>query len=239
MTQTAPPPPSGPPPQRPWNFQREDDHPTDTAAANPARVRRPQVDVPLPDPVADTVRADDPASIRMQELAEQRAEHIAAQSLKPPLDWALLNTREQPAAVVPPAWESAKQLIDAAKTGTPLPEWARGLEDWWANTAAHDIESSIAKVVEYGGRGSAYDLLATGHDVAALSGRQVGDEEAAELAILFYLSSKVNRWFAAAIDGRRPSDDTLLDITYYAMMARRVRAVGGWPIAPHTEEKHA
>lgn len=112
----------------------------------------------------------------------------------------------------------------------PRPEWARGLEDWWINTATKDIQGSIDKIVEYGGSGAAYDLIATGRDLAAMNGRTVDDQEATELGICFYLSSKVNRWMAAIIDGRRPSDDTLHDITYYSMMARRTRDVGGWPV---------
>lgn len=109
--------------------------------------------------------------------------------------------------------------------------WADELRAWWIETATTDIGGSIQKIAEYGGSGPAYDLLATGHDLAAMNGRRVDDEEAVELAILFYLSSKVNRMLAAAIDGRRGSDDTLLDISYYAFMARRNRVVGGWPVA--------
>lgn len=123
-------------------------------------------------------------------------------------------------------------VVEQDPTATPRrPEWAIELETWWIETATTDIGGSIQKIAEYGGSGPAYDLLATGHDLAAMNGRRVDDEEAVELAILFYLSSKVNRMLAAAIDGRRGSDDTLLDISYYAFMARRNRVVGGWPVA--------
>lgn len=215
MTQTAPPTAADGQPDRPWNLHTplpEADHPTDTKPAAPsgggppintANGGRTRAQVDLPLPTGDAVWADDPASIRMQELADERRH-----------PWDRDADRAQ------------------AHASPPRPGWAQGLEDWWVNTATHDIENSIEKVVEYGGRGSAYDLIATGHDLASLNGRRVGDEEAVELAILSYLSSKVNRWFAAAIDGRRPSDDTLLDIAFYAMMARRNRAVGGWPVAP-------
>lgn len=125
-----------------------------------------------------------------------------------------------------PAWT----ITEDDHEPPPL-HWADELRQWWNRTADCDISSSLDKIVEYGGNGPAYDLLATGHDLAAMNGRRVTDEEAVELAIMMYLSSKVNRWLAAAKDGRRPSDDTLLDITYYSMMARRNRAVGGWPIA--------
>lgn len=268
MTQTAP--PAAADGDKPWDLHRpipETDHPTDTGrtvAANPARVRRrpdmvgsifhpqrleqapgtPEARVPTP-----VYADDDPASIRMQELADQRqhpwdaeAERAATalareqQPLKHPT-WDDTVRDHMPLMVeVPPGWA-------AAHASPPRPGWAQGLEDWWVNTATHDIESSLEKIVQYGGSGSAYDLIATGHDLAALNGRTVGDEEAAELAVLWYLASKVNRMMAAAIDGRRGSDDTALDISYYSFMLRRIRAVGGWPIAPaatpNTEEKTA
>jgi hypothetical protein len=124
------------------------------------------------------------------------------------------------------------RIADSPVISEPPPlHWADELRAWWISTADRDISESLDKIVEYGGNGPAYDLLATGHDLAAMNGRRVTDEEAVELAIMMYLSSKVNRWLAAAKDGRRPSDDTLLDITYYSLMARRNRAVGGWPTA--------
>ena len=127
---------------------------------------------------------------------------------------------------------AAEQAATDRCEPTPAPlHWADELRQWWNGTADRDISSSLDKIVEYGGSGPAYDLLATGHDLAAMNGRRVTDEEAVELAVMMYLSSKVNRWLAAAKDGRRPSDDTLLDIVYYGMMARRNRAVGGWPTA--------
>lgn len=132
-----------------------------------------------------------------------------------------------PWAVAPPTEEE----IAAGLHEEPQVHWADELRQWWNRTADCDISSSLDKIVAYGGSGAAYDLIATGHDLAAMNGRKVDDSEAIELGIAFYLSSKVNRWMAAIIDGRRPSDDTLLDIVFYGMMARRNRAVGGWPIA--------
>ena len=125
----------------------------------------------------------------------------------------------------------AEEQTDRREPAPAPLHWADQLRQWWIGTADCDISKSLDKIVEYGGSGPAYDLLATGHDLAAMNGRRVSDEEAVEMAIAFYLSSKVNRWMAAVIDGRRPSDDTLLDIVYYGMMARRNRAVGGWPTA--------
>lgn len=130
-----------------------------------------------------------------------------------------------------PLVDPFQELADAIPDDQPAPHWGDELRAWWLTTADSDIGGSLDKVVAYGGSGAAYDLVATGHDLAAMNHRKVSDEEAVEIAIAFYLSSKVNRWMAAIIDGRRPSDDTLLDISYYAMMSRRNRAVGGWPIA--------
>lgn len=116
-------------------------------------------------------------------------------------------------------------------TEQPAMHWADELRQWWVSTADRDISGSLDKIVAYGGRGAAYDLIATGRDLAAMNGREVDDEEATELGILFYLSSKLHRMMAAAVDGRRASDDTLLDAAFYSMMLRRNRAVGGWPTA--------
>jgi hypothetical protein len=223
----------------------EPDHPTDTTATATYswNLSGPKEMPVLPPTMgarivsADTTQVLPPASDVAANPARTRVPYgeyrgTPAPALKPGY---LTDEVDKPHPL-----DGARQLIDAAQNSGPLPDWALGLEDWWVWAATQDIENSIHKIVEYGGRGAAYDLIATGHDLAAMNGRRVGDEEAVELAILMYLSSKVNRWFAAAIDGRRPSDDTLLDIAYYAMMARRNRAVGGWPVAPdNTEEKHA
>ena len=151
----------------------------------------------------------------------------APEEFKTPITDALVASR--PWKFAPP---TEQELADgAAKQDEPRMHWADELRQWWNGTADRDISSSLDKIVAYGGSGAAYDLIATGHDLAAMNGRKVDDSEAIELGIAFYLSSKVNRWMAAIIDGRRPSDDTLLDIVFYGMMARRNRAVGGWPIA--------
>lgn len=132
--------------------------------------------------------------------------------------------------LLPGTWVKAILKVPTEADSKELPAWASELQYWWTSTASSDIGGSIQKIVNYGGRGAAYDLIATGHDLAALNGRTVGDEEAAELAVVFYLSSKINRMLAAAIDGRRGSDDTALDITFYSLILRRIRAAGGWPV---------
>lgn len=98
---------------------------------------------------------------------------------------------------------------------------------WWTVTTRQDIEQSIPKVREYG----ASDLQIMG-DVMREWVRPETEwtpSQGVELSIGFYLLGKIARAVGAYRDGRLPSDDTIFDIYYYAMMIRRVRAVGGWP----------
>lgn len=99
------------------------------------------------------------------------------------------------------------------------------LVDWWLETAAKDGQKTIPKAVEYGSG----DLIEMGHRLARVAGRTIDDAEAAEMGIWIYVTGKLDRWTTAVQQGVQVSDDTLLDIVVYAMMARRVRAVGGWP----------
>lgn len=103
---------------------------------------------------------------------------------------------------------------------------------WWHELAEEEIQRTLPKVFEYGGRGAAMDLIDIGRDLARSQGRTVGDEEAAELGCVFYLRGKMSRIMSAVIEGRRPSDDTLFDLGVYVRMVQRIRAVGGWPLAP-------
>lgn len=104
------------------------------------------------------------------------------------------------------------------------------LRAWWHAQANGEIERTVPKVVEYGGHGSAVDLIWIGREMAANLGRtHISDEEATEFGIYFYLIGKVGRWSAAIRQGKRVSDDTLFDISVYCRMAQRNREVGGWP----------
>lgn len=219
MTQATPDKPQ--PHPATYEFLTELDQPTDTrpdmrvtgfpdtlSHDQPITVRRGGT----PWPVKPTLKD---AFERFEEEAKREGRWIAPTDMLG-LDGKPLVEPEAP----PPEKASSKEL----------PAWASELQYWWTSTASSDIGGSIQKIVDYGGRGAAYDLIATGHDLAALNGRTVGDEEAAELAVVFYLSSKVNRMLAAAIDGRRGSDDTALDITFYSLMLRRIRTAGGWPV---------
>lgn len=107
------------------------------------------------------------------------------------------------------------------------------LTDWWLQVAQAEVKPMVDKALEYGGKGAAIDLIEIGRDLGRLAGhKDVSDLDATELGIYFYLRGKFGRWQAAVLEGRRVSDDTLLDIGVYVRMAQRARAVGGWPYAP-------
>jgi len=103
------------------------------------------------------------------------------------------------------------------------------LRDWWLERAQQEIEKTVPKAIEY----SSVDLTEYGRTLALVLGRgDVTAEEATEIGIWGYMVGKVARWTGAIKEGRRPSDDTLLDISVYTKMAQRNRDVGGWPHAP-------
>ncbi len=99
------------------------------------------------------------------------------------------------------------------------------LAAWWRRTAEAEIEQTVAKAVEYGST----DLIDIGRSLARVAGREVDDEEAAEMGVFFYLEGKLSRWRSTLERGDRPSLDTLLDIGVYARMAQRIRYAGSWP----------
>lgn len=102
---------------------------------------------------------------------------------------------------------------------------AAELERWWGERAEDEIVRTVPKAVEYGSG----DLVEIGRDLANLMGRQVTDQEAAELGIYFYMRGKFARWADAIARGVPVSDDTLFDLGVYVRMAQRVRSHGGWP----------
>jgi len=105
------------------------------------------------------------------------------------------------------------------------------LTDWWMERARQEIEQVGPKAVEYGPN----SMIEVGRAMGRMSGRDLSDEEAIEVACMFYISGKLGRWVDAVAHGKRPSDDTIHDIGIYIKMAQRNREVGGWPFAP--EEK--
>ena len=105
------------------------------------------------------------------------------------------------------------------------------LTDWWMERARQEVEQVGPKAVEYGPN----SMIEVGRAMGRMSGRDLSDEEAIEVACMFYISGKLGRWVDAVAHGKRPSDDTVHDIGIYIKMAQRNREVGGWPFAP--EEK--
>lgn len=97
--------------------------------------------------------------------------------------------------------------------------------------AETEAERTIPKAVEYGSN----SMLDLGQSMARAMHRQVGDEEAMELACFFYMQGKMGRWLDAIVAGRRPGDDTPFDIGVYAKMVQRIREAGAWP--GHVAEK--
>ncbi len=109
------------------------------------------------------------------------------------------------------------------------------LRQWWMDTAAAEIDPMIAKALEYGGSGTALDLIDIGTNIVRMTGDRVSDYSVAqltELGIVFYVQGKTSRITAAVAEGRWPSDDTWHDLGVYARMAARVRHAGGWPFKP-------
>lgn len=107
------------------------------------------------------------------------------------------------------------------------------ITDWWLNKAHQEIEAVAPKAVEYGSN----SMIEVGRTMARLQHRrEVPDDEAIEMACMFYIAGKLGRWVDAVAEGKRPSVDTIYDINIYAKMAQRVRDVGGWPFGPDQEE---
>ena len=104
------------------------------------------------------------------------------------------------------------------------------LYQWWLDKADEEITPLSAKLVEYGGKGRAVDLVDIGRDLGRLQGRELTDGEASELGIYFYLRGKMGRWTAAVLRGEQISDDNLADIGIYVKMVQRIREKGGWPV---------
>jgi hypothetical protein len=99
------------------------------------------------------------------------------------------------------------------------------LSQWWHDMADKEVEAVVPKAIEYGSD----DLTEIGTLLARHMGREVEADEAAELGIYFYMLGKMARWTAAVREGRRVSDDTILDIGIYDRMVQRIREVGAWP----------
>lgn len=102
---------------------------------------------------------------------------------------------------------------------------------WWLDTAAQDFTAISSKIAEYGGsRGGSADLRLMGDNLAELLGWDKADEATRQsLACWLYLQGKIARLVSDFQQQRPPKDDTLLDISVYAMMMRRLKETGNWP----------
>jgi hypothetical protein len=121
------------------------------------------------------------------------------------------------------------ETMDQAEAATEPRSWdptpADLLRRWWLDLAEVEVERTVPKAIEY----SSTDLVDIGRDLARCMGREIDDEEAAELGVYFYLRGKLARWTGAITNGERISDDTLFDIGVYVRMAQRIRLTGEWP----------
>lgn len=126
----------------------------------------------------------------------------------------------------------------SVRAGTVPPVDSEGLgailARWWYDKSEEEAQGVVPKATEYGGAHRASDLIQLGRTIAELMGftgaGRMTEGELQELACYFYLQGKVGRWHAALLEGRRVSDDTLLDIAVYTKMVQRIREVGGWPV---------
>jgi len=102
--------------------------------------------------------------------------------------------------------------------------------EWWRLISDQDAQAAATKTAEYGGGGAAVDLVWLGEQLIDMNVAQWPNQASPiELGIFFYLLGKMARWKAAILEGRPVSDDTLKDITTYAMMVRFQREHGSWP----------
>ena len=102
---------------------------------------------------------------------------------------------------------------------------AEDLQAWWQTTSDEDMREMLPKVSEY--TSSDLEVMGTVMQQWGIAAPELG--AGMEAACLWYLLGKVARAVAAYREGRRPSEDTLHDITVYSMMARRIRETGDWP----------
>lgn len=104
----------------------------------------------------------------------------------------------------------------------PHPTPVLELATWWAEQVESDIQRTVPKISEYGTK----DLEAMGRLFAQIRGIEWPSEVAAVWGIMFYAQGKIARAIASLERGEMPSEDTLFDLSIYAMMARSYQARG-------------
>lgn len=129
-------------------------------------------------------------------------------------------------------WDNGAAIINGEFV-MKLPKGDQGtLMAWWLNTALCDFNATVPKMMEYGGEHGtegAADLRTMGDALATLLGWGAFTPVALELACWFYVMGKVGRLISDYQQQREGKEDTWFDINVYAMMARRIQAVGQWP----------
>ena len=114
------------------------------------------------------------------------------------------------------------------------------LAQWWHELVEQDLKPLLPKIAEYtsadlevmGAVMQEWGLVGSEGDGSARPSTADSPGASApgmEAACLWYILGKVARCVAAYKEGRLPSEDTLHDISVYAMMARRIRETGRWP----------
>ena len=160
---------------------------------------------------------------------------------------------DEPAQEQPVEGKTARQILEILLADdNPASELESGEIDralrWWRDLAEADSRATIPKAQEYGST----DLEMMGAAMAALikdKARENWERENAgrsnvpgiedefreflrvagiEMAIAFYALGKAARLFSSYQQGRRPKDDTWLDLTVYSVMGRFVREHGRW-----------
>lgn len=96
------------------------------------------------------------------------------------------------------------------------------LAHWWVTQINSDIARTAPKIEEYGTK----DLEAMGRLFAQIRGVEWSSDIAAVWGIMFYAQGKIARAIASLERGEMPSEDTLFDLSIYAMMARSYQARG-------------
>ena len=103
---------------------------------------------------------------------------------------------------------------------------AEHVREWWMATAEHDFNLIAPRIGEY----ASYDLDILGRvtlDMVDLPSDDLALRT--EVACLWFAMAKIARALSAYKEGRRPSDDSLIDLNAYVYMARRARETGSWP----------
>lgn len=140
------------------------------------------------------------------------------------LNWAV--TAPEGMHLVEDEYALAQEAIAGLGEGDPEADKVADIKEWWIRTASDDSIAVAEKYREYG----ATSLSDMGYELAELLGWQRPTKgQAQQLAVYFFLKGKMARLKTAILKGETASDDTWLDITCYAMIARKARASGAWP----------